>query len=209
MISVWDIGKKKPVFTQPFAHGLHEVHSTTEGIVTSPRWITALACVRYGDVIASGTFICATLFDDSIDVIVTFLILGSWSSEIRLWKLSIDPTKKSRAYSLMHIGSLPAPGVVNSLQILIVPRSTVENYSWSTVPDHDATVRPSANGVNHAITSNTAAEFLMVVAGLGREPRLGRWMTMKGDGAGNGSRVFVLPVAKSSQGNENGDESDP
>lgn len=53
-ISVWTTGKKKPVFNQPVAHGLHEVHSETEGVVATPRWIMSLACVRYGDVIASG-----------------------------------------------------------------------------------------------------------------------------------------------------------
>ena len=53
-ISLWTTGKKKPVYNVPVAHGLHEVHSETEGVVATPRWITALACVRYGDVIASG-----------------------------------------------------------------------------------------------------------------------------------------------------------
>jgi ribosomal RNA-processing protein 9 len=30
------------------------VHSATEGIVATPRWITALACVPYSDLLASG-----------------------------------------------------------------------------------------------------------------------------------------------------------
>ena len=36
------------------AHGLHEVHSETEGIIRTPRWITALASLRYSDLFMSG-----------------------------------------------------------------------------------------------------------------------------------------------------------
>jgi ribosomal RNA-processing protein 9 len=46
--------KKKPVFTVPVAHGLHEIQSETEGIVATPRWITSLACLAYSDLLASG-----------------------------------------------------------------------------------------------------------------------------------------------------------
>ena len=54
-ICLWSTQKKKPIFTQPLAHGLHETPSETEGVVQTPRWITALACLHYSDLIASGT----------------------------------------------------------------------------------------------------------------------------------------------------------
>lgn len=53
-LCVWTTQKKKPQFTQALAHGLHEVISATEGVVSTPRWITALASLQYSDVIASG-----------------------------------------------------------------------------------------------------------------------------------------------------------
>ncbi|THH03256.1 hypothetical protein EW145_g6405 [Phellinidium pouzarii] len=176
-ISVWTITKKKPVYTQALAHGLHEMVSETEGVVSTPRWITSLACLRYGDVIASG----------------------SWSSEIRIWKLSVNPSQKSRSLSLTLMGTLPAPGIVNSLQILTTSRASAESWTWlaakqtKTKPETD---NPSDggrdSGDDRSLASVKGKECLLVVAGLGQEPRLGRWMTMKGDGAANGARVFVL-----------------
>ncbi|KIJ58424.1 hypothetical protein HYDPIDRAFT_113201 [Hydnomerulius pinastri MD-312] len=61
-ICLWNIQKKKPIFTQALCHGFHETHSSTEGIVQTPRWITAVACLRYSDVFASGGFNLISLF---------------------------------------------------------------------------------------------------------------------------------------------------
>lgn len=53
-ISLWTTTKKKPIFTQPLAHGFNEVVSSTEGLLKTPRWVTALASLRYSDILASG-----------------------------------------------------------------------------------------------------------------------------------------------------------
>lgn len=53
-ISLWSTTKKKPIFTQPLAHGLNEAQSETEGVIQTPRWVTALASLRYSDIFASG-----------------------------------------------------------------------------------------------------------------------------------------------------------
>lgn len=156
------------MFTQPLAHGLHEVHSETEGIVSTPRWITSLACLRYGDVLASG----------------------SWSGEVRLWKLAINSTNKARALSLSLIGTLPAPGIINSLQVLSMPRVSTDAWSW--LAEKEAKAAQENAESNGAAEKGKGKESLMIVAALGQEPRLGRWMTVKGNGAANGSRVFVL-----------------
>ncbi|KDQ32723.1 hypothetical protein PLEOSDRAFT_1060466 [Pleurotus ostreatus PC15] len=55
-ISLWSTTKKKPIFTQPLAHGLNEAQSETEGVIQTPRWVTALASLRYSDIFASGNF---------------------------------------------------------------------------------------------------------------------------------------------------------
>ena len=48
--------RKKAVFKQPLAHGFDESQVDTEDIdtVRKPRWITALGCLRYSDLFASG-----------------------------------------------------------------------------------------------------------------------------------------------------------
>lgn len=55
-ICLWTTQKKKPVFTQALAHGMDESHVDTEDvdIVRKPRWVTALGCLRYSDLFASG-----------------------------------------------------------------------------------------------------------------------------------------------------------
>ncbi|KAL5478315.1 RRP9 [Sanghuangporus weigelae] len=171
-MSVWTTAKKKPVFTQALAHGMHEVYSETEGIVSTPRWITALSCLRYGDVLASG----------------------SWSGDIRLWKIAVDSSNKARSLSLVLIGTLPAPGIVNSLQVLLMPSMTTDAWTWlSNKKTRTSEEEKQVNeDVVHAAKGKQEKQSVVVVAGLGREPRLGRWMKMKGHGAANGSRVFVL-----------------
>lgn len=54
-ICLWTITKKKPISTVQLAHGVNEYASETEGIIPTARWITALACLGYGDTFASGT----------------------------------------------------------------------------------------------------------------------------------------------------------
>ncbi|GAA5904054.1 hypothetical protein JCM6882_003813 [Rhodosporidiobolus microsporus] len=88
-ICLWQITKKKPVYTQQLAHGINEHNSETEGIIGTPRYITALACLPYGDVFASG----------------------SWDGQIRLWKID----ERLRHFSALT--TIAAPGFINSLQL--------------------------------------------------------------------------------------------
>jgi hypothetical protein len=39
---------------QAIAHGFSETVSETEGVIRTPRWITALGTLRYADLFASG-----------------------------------------------------------------------------------------------------------------------------------------------------------
>ena len=149
---------------------MHEIYSETEGVVSTPRWITALSCLHFGDLLASG----------------------SWSGEIRLWKIAIESSNKARSLSLTIIGTLPAPGIVNSLQLLLIPSAKADAWEWlARKKDARKGNSGQVNGTA-ASTRKQNKESVVIIAGLGREPRLGRWMTMKGDGAANGSRVFVL-----------------
>ncbi|GLB36668.1 putative WD domain, G-beta repeat [Lyophyllum shimeji] len=156
-ICLWTTQKKKPIFTQPLAHGFNEANSETEGVIRTPRWITSLASLRYSDLIASG----------------------SWEGDIRIWKLD----SKLKSFSL--VGTIPAPGVVNSLQLLSPPIEFFEQSPWVTSSQHSAGAaepRPIRKG---------GVQPILLVAGIGQEHRLGRWLTVK-EGVVNGAIVFAF-----------------
>ncbi|KZS87993.1 WD40 repeat-like protein [Sistotremastrum niveocremeum HHB9708] len=156
-ISLWNTQKKKPLFTIPVAHGLHTIQSSTEGPVSSPRWITSLGALRYSDTIASG----------------------SWDGEIRLWKLD------EKLKSLSAMGTIGAMGFVNSLQLISVPGSYIDEAAWARPPSP-----PS---------SPPSTSVVLLSAALGQEPRLGRWMRMSGEeGARNVALVVALHCSSSS-----------
>ncbi|KAF8964820.1 WD40 repeat-like protein [Flammula alnicola] len=159
-ICLWNTLKKKPIFTQALAHGFNEVLSESEGVIKTPRWITALASLRYTDLIVSG----------------------SWEGDIRMWKL--DPKLKS--FSL--VGKIVAPGVVNSLQLLTPPKGFVETASWATQSNSasDTTTTKPAKWKELAVSP------FLLVAGLGQEHRLGRWLSVKEGGASNSAMVVAF-----------------
>lgn len=103
-------------------------------------------------------------------------VLGSWEGEIRLWKLD----SKLKSFALM--GTLPAAGVVNSLQLISVPKDAFPGTSW-VFAKHDSEARAKRAA---------PAAALLLVAGVGQEHRLGRWMRLKGDGVVNGTLVVAL-----------------
>ncbi|KAG8985165.1 pre-rRNA processing protein, partial [Tulasnella sp. 427] len=155
-IRLWANNKKKAVYTRGLAHGLHEVHSETEGIVTSPRWITALAVLRYSNVFASG----------------------SWEGTIRLWKLD----DKNRSFSPLSV--IPAPGVINSLQMISPPTGALDAARWVSQPaqsssdsdDHemdsdDSSSASSLDGQPKTVVKPKSQRLCVIVAALGQEPR--------------------------------------
>ncbi|KAI6026011.1 WD40 repeat-like protein [Pisolithus marmoratus] len=145
-ICLWNTGKKKPIFTQAICHGFHEVESATEGIVRTPRWITSIACLRYSDMFVSG----------------------SWDGEIRIWKLD----SKVKSFSL--VGTVEVPGVVNSLQVLPVPKGGLDGATWTKNTQ-----------------SSTDKAVKITGAGVGQEHRLGRWLSVK-EGVSNSTVVMVF-----------------
>ncbi|KAM0791198.1 hypothetical protein ACM66B_005680 [Microbotryomycetes sp. NB124-2] len=147
-ICLWSTSKKKPIATAQLAHGVHEHSSSTEGVIGTPRWITALGCLPYGDVFASG----------------------SWDGLVRLWK--VDPRSKS----LNQIAQVEIPGFVNSLQIISPTKRSTS----------------SSNKVGNKTEKSLKKDGLFVVAGVGKEPRLGRWARTKD--AKEGAVVIHVPL---------------
>ncbi|KAJ6605078.1 WD40-repeat-containing domain protein [Mycena sp. CBHHK59/15] len=148
-LCLWSTQKKKPIFTQALSHGFNEAESSTEGVIQTPRWVTAVASLRYSDLIASG----------------------SWEGDIRIWKLDA----KLKSFAL--VGTVPAPGVVNSLQFLSPPKEFFAEAEWAQ-PRESTAKRKIGGGA-------------LLVAGLGQEHRLGRWLSLK-EGVVNGAIVVAF-----------------
>ncbi|THH29233.1 hypothetical protein EUX98_g4954 [Antrodiella citrinella] len=150
-ISLWTTTKKKPIFSYAVAHGMDEAHVNTEDvqIIRKPRWITSICSLRYSDLFASG----------------------SWDGVIRLWKL--EP--KLRSFS--QVGTIPALGIVNSLQFISAPERQLSQFSWVETASAEAHV---------------SKKSLLLVAGMGKETRLGRWIQRQGEGVHNGAVIVAL-----------------
>ncbi|KAJ6624697.1 WD40-repeat-containing domain protein [Mycena sp. CBHHK59/15] len=148
-LCLWSTQKKKPIFTQALSHGFNEAESSTEGVIQTPRWVTAVASLRYSDLIASG----------------------SWEGDIRIWKLDA----KLKSFAL--VGTVPAPGVVNSLQFLSPPKEFFAEAEWAQ--PRESTAKRKIDG------------GALLVAGLGQEHRLGRWLSLK-EGVVNGAIVVAF-----------------
>ncbi|CAE6493139.1 unnamed protein product [Rhizoctonia solani] len=163
-ICLWFTTKKKPVFTQSLAHGMHEHISESEGTIATPRWITALGAVRYSDLFASG----------------------SWDGTIRLWKVDI----KARSFSALT--GIPALGFVNSIQLLVPPRDTALTHTWGNAPDSGTATNGDSEGTPKFSSGRTRDEVLLVAA-VAQEPRLGRWARLHGRGEKNSALMVALP----------------
>ena len=158
---MWTITKKKPISTTQLAHGVNEYASETEGIIGTARWITALACLSYGDTFASGTPPPYLVYLRRLTPRA-----GSWDGVIRLWKID----EKVRSFS--PLTTISALGYINSLQLI------------------SPTLRSSAPQSQR--DGKSQQKSLMVVAAVGKEPRLGRWMRIK-EGR-EGAVVAVIPI---------------
>jgi ribosomal RNA-processing protein 9 len=107
---------------------------------------------------------------------------GSWEGDIRIWKLD------SKLKSFSQVGTVPAPGVINSLQLLSPPNEFFQNAPWITAREDEA--RAKANG-DSIKPRQVGIRPVLLVVGIGQEHRLGRWLTVK-KGVVNGAIVFAL-----------------
>ncbi|KAJ3141048.1 pre-rRNA processing protein [Geranomyces variabilis] len=199
-ISLWNVNRKKPLFTKLRAHGVGSrtmtpvVATPVEGETTPTTaadavvvvsesemegrcgGITALAAVKYTDMFASG----------------------SADGYLRLWK--VDAGKKR----FTMIACIPMPGFINSLAFFeapSVPADTPKQKSdTNTTPttDADASSTPSSTPTTSAaarLASARAAaaqassagktsrvtekDSLHLAIAIGQEHRLGRWWRIK------------------------------
>lgn len=189
-IALWSIQKKKPLFILPQAHGLENPLLPTEASAEvnpdpkivpppQPRWITALRTLPYSDLILSG----------------------SWDGYVRAWKLSSDKRKIEPA------------GILGNPSSSVETTSNGASIAAAADDDDDAGDETKANGANGTKPEpwlvkgvvNDIALFergdrgkdgLCVVAGVGKNHRLGGWINFKK--GKNGAVVFEVPRAKNS-----------
>lgn len=98
-----------------------------------------------------------SFFRDNLSLIqflFYFYRIGSWDGVIRLWKID----EKVRSFSALT--TISTVGYINSLQLI------------------SPTLRSSAPQSSREEQSSTC-KSLVVVASVGKEPRLGRWMKIK------------------------------
>ncbi|KAJ3345748.1 pre-rRNA processing protein [Entophlyctis luteolus] len=170
VISLWNIGKKKPVFSRVNAHGTgtrsaEEIAASTDTISPAPcHWITALASVPYSDLFASG----------------------SSDGFVRLWQ--VDKDKKSFQETL-HV---PFVGFVNALRFFEAPvrdatatttTTTTTGSAAAGAEDADAAETPlrkaGARLGFHAGGGGARRTELCLAVALGQEHRLGRWWRVR------------------------------
>jgi ribosomal RNA-processing protein 9 len=129
----------------------------------------------------------------------THACVGSWDGRIRLWKL--EPSLRS----FSPVGSLDAPGLVNSLQLIVMPKAWASDKGWpagTKKASKEATNTDATNDVSPHILTNGDPPVVqgeggvLLVAAVGKEPRLGRWIRLKEDGIVNSALIFALRTRK-------------
>ncbi|KAI8815812.1 WD40-repeat-containing domain protein [Fimicolochytrium jonesii] len=184
-ISLWNVNRKKPLFTKLKAHGVGSkavpgpAPGSAAGVAGAAGddkaadavdstsvcgAITSLATVRYSDLFASG----------------------SGDGYIRLWKVA----DSKRRFNL--IAAIPMAGFINSLTFLEAPSLPTNPVSSTTDTSNptSSTTTPTtrldraraalASGALSSRSSASQKDTLYLVVGVGQEHRLGRWWRYKG-----------------------------
>lgn len=192
-IRLWSTHKKKAVYTHGLAHGLHSTPSThsPSGHISTPRWILSLAALRYSNVFASG----------------------SWDGYVRLWKI------EDKARSFTPLAKIEAAGFVNSLMMVSPKEGWGGDVEWANERRKEKAKDDKDDGEDDEMEDEADDEpgsppppspapapaapptqylgpqrHCLIVAGLGQEPRLGRWMRIAGEGTGSRNQVLVAAI---------------
>lgn len=175
-ISLWSVNRKKPLFTYPLTHGRDPRLAPEEMSANHDAVISGKPgprLPRYVTALATVPF---------ADVILT----ASWDGWIRAWKISAD--KKS----IEPVGK--------------VGRVPLEDHDESVNGDakEDAVlIRGIVNGLSVQERGDRGKEGVCIVAAVGREPRLARWMAGK---VKNG--IYVFEVSRKGLTNGEADDED-
>ncbi|KAK5699162.1 pre-rRNA processing protein [Elasticomyces elasticus] len=158
-LSLWNVHKKKAVFTYPLAHGLDpplpleavsaEAHPKVTALgEPQPRWITALRAIPFSD---------------------TF-ITGSWDGVVRTWRISED---KRRIEPIGAVG-VDETGLVG----MGSGGSETLSENFADRPEERKLIVGVINDLAIVDRGERAKDGVLVAAAVGKQHRLGRWSEM-------------------------------
>jgi ribosomal RNA-processing protein 9 len=162
-LSLWSVNRKKPLFVQPLTHGRDPPLPPDEMSANHD----AATSVKPGPRLPRYVTAIATV--PFADLILT----ASWDGWIRAWKVGEN---KRSIESVGKVGRVPVEdheGVVNG-----------------TSDENAILIRGIVNGLSVEERGDRGKEGICIVAAVGREPRLARWMSAK---VKNGIYVFEVP----------------
>jgi ribosomal RNA-processing protein 9 len=167
-LSLWNTQRKKPVFTVPLTHGRDpplapdEMSANTNAKETGIKPGPRLP--RYVTAIATVPF---------ADLILT----ASWDGWVRAWRIG---DSKRTIEELGKVGRVPVEEGIE-----LVNGDGVQKTEDGTI------IRGIVNGLSVCERGDRGKDGICIVAAVGKEPRLGRWMG--GKGGRNGIYVFEVP----------------
>ncbi|KAL5121918.1 pre-rRNA processing protein [Pleosporales sp. CAS-2024a] len=162
-LSLWSVNRKKPLFVQPLTHG-RDAALPPDAMSANHDAATSMKpgprLPRYVTALTTVPF---------ADLILT----ASWDGWIRAWKIGSDKR------SIEPVGKI---GRVTTVE---------DEAAANGNHDQDAIlIRGIVNGLSVQERGDRAKDGLCVVAAVGKEPRLGRWISAK---VKNGICVFEVP----------------
>ena len=172
-LSLWSVNRKKPLFTYPLTHG-RDPPLFPEQMSANHDAATSVKpgprLPRYVTALATVPF---------ADLILT----ASWDGWIRAWKITADRKSIEPVGRIGH-----------------VPLDQDESKADGDDTDDAILIRGIVNGLAIQERGDRGKDGLCVVAAVGKEPRLARWMSGK---AKNGIYIFEVPKKQLASGKEN------
>ncbi|KAK3710272.1 pre-rRNA processing protein [Vermiconidia calcicola] len=193
-LSLWNINKKKAVYTLPLAHGLHPALPLEQASAEQepddtldekgrggkqPRWITALATIPFSDVI----------------------VTGSWDGYVRAWKISEDRRGVEPLGVVGAIGeSVDSLLEKEGLSSDSVTKGALEAMRYGA--NDDKKIQGVINDLAVVEKGDRGKESVLIAAAIGKEHRLGRWKEVS-----NGRNHIVLLEVSRKTPDSDGEES--
>ncbi|KAF1914896.1 small nucleolar ribonucleo protein complex subunit [Ampelomyces quisqualis] len=160
-LSLWSVNRKKPLFVQPLTHGRDPPLPPDKMSANHD----AATSMKPGPRLPRYVTALATV------PFANLILTASWDGWIRAWKIGAD---KRSIEPVGKVGRIPvAEDMVNG--------DSNENAIL---------IRGIVNGLSVQERGDRGKEGLCIVAAVGKEPRLARWMSAK---VKNGIHVFEVP----------------
>ncbi|USP79684.1 hypothetical protein yc1106_06958 [Curvularia clavata] len=178
-LSLWSITRKKPLFTYPLTHGRDPPLSPEEMSANHD----ATTSVKPGPRLPRYVTALATV------PFANLVLTASWDGWIRAWKITDD---KKAIEPLGKVGQVPLDDDEDAAMNGDSENGTI-------------LIRGIVNGLSIQERGDRGKDGLCIVAAVGKEPRLARWMSGK---VKNGIYVFEVPRKSLINGTEADDDED-